>query len=709
MHTRTAIHVAFFSLGFLSISTQIYLIREFLNVSQGNEMIMGIVLSMWMLLTGFGAYSVKFLNQKWFSFRISLLFLIALSALPSIMLIALDLIKAGFFPYGKVINLWEMIILSVIILFPFCYINGFLFSVLSKQITKTHLVTGFSIESAGSMVAGVLVNFIFLWISDTWLSITILTTLAFILILIYTFLLNNRLHLILVIVFSIVFVGLISFFDYQMFSGSTRYPNQHILVNRGTPYGQVVITAQQAQLNLYENGVLLCSSNNEILNEEKVHFAMIQHPDPRNILQISGGFSGSIAEILKYRPENVDYVELNSALIRIASLFSNVFQDDRVHIYNADARRFIRETKRKYDVVLIDLPAPSTLQLNRFYTDEFFSALKMKLYPGAVVSLSLPTGSIYISPQAVKLNSSLYHTLKNNFKQVMIVPADRNYFLGSDSLLRINIPHLILEKEISTVFVNPFYLDENDLSDRSDFMHSKISSTVSINHDFHPVTMVYQQLWSFRIISENKGIMIILSLFIILVMLISLNPVSAGLFAGGFTLASIEVILIFSFQVLFGYIFQVIGVIIMLFMLGLAAGSRISVSFFRNHLLRSYLILQIITSIIALMVPVLLVWFQISMISDLFVQLTVALTAFIISFIVGMEYGLAAGLTRSSTEITVASNYSADLFGAAAGAFLVTALLYPLLGMVQTGLVLFLLNVLCAMNLFFRRRKYSMS
>ena len=42
----------------------------------------------------------------------------------------------------------------------------------------------------------------------------------------------------------------------------------------------------------------------------------------------------------------------------------------------------------KYDVVIIDLPDPSTAQINRFYTIEFFNELKKILNKGWVVSIS---------------------------------------------------------------------------------------------------------------------------------------------------------------------------------------------------------------------------------------------------------------------------------------------------------------------------------
>ena len=48
-----------FVLGFSSLYTQVFLLREFLSIFNGNELVLGIVLANWMLLTGTGAYLGK--------------------------------------------------------------------------------------------------------------------------------------------------------------------------------------------------------------------------------------------------------------------------------------------------------------------------------------------------------------------------------------------------------------------------------------------------------------------------------------------------------------------------------------------------------------------------------------------------------------------------------------------------------------------------
>jgi len=76
----------------------------------------------------------------------------------------------------------------------------------------------------------------------------------------------------------------------------------------------------------------------------------------------------------------LDYIEINPALIEIGEMFTdNLIMDEKIRIINRDARLFLSKTKKRYDVVLINLPNPSNVQLNRYYTLEFFEKLKDNL------------------------------------------------------------------------------------------------------------------------------------------------------------------------------------------------------------------------------------------------------------------------------------------------------------------------------------------
>src|SRR4030042_2260317 len=53
--SRRVVLTALFILGFTSILSQIIIIREFLNVFQGNELIIGMIFCIWMLITAAGS------------------------------------------------------------------------------------------------------------------------------------------------------------------------------------------------------------------------------------------------------------------------------------------------------------------------------------------------------------------------------------------------------------------------------------------------------------------------------------------------------------------------------------------------------------------------------------------------------------------------------------------------------------------------------
>ena len=53
---RVSIPFAITALGISHVVTQITVIREFVNVFTGNEIVVGILIALWLLLSGIGAW-----------------------------------------------------------------------------------------------------------------------------------------------------------------------------------------------------------------------------------------------------------------------------------------------------------------------------------------------------------------------------------------------------------------------------------------------------------------------------------------------------------------------------------------------------------------------------------------------------------------------------------------------------------------------------
>ncbi|MEI6456581.1 MAG: hypothetical protein WCO93_09865, partial [bacterium] len=356
MRDKIAIRFALFGLGFISISTQIYLIREFITVFYGNEFVFGISLANWMILTSAGAWLGRYFGKVTGKFSFVLFLLLLLSILPTLMLLKLSFLRALVFPYGSMVSVWQLFYSTLLVQLPFCLINGYLFTALSLPGTKeddwTLIPEAYAVESMGSLAAGILVNFILLWFFDAFTALLMVTLVFLLMVLVFTWRPGRAVSSLVTCIAGIIIISAISVPGFQTLTEQLLYPDQKVLANEGTPYGQVVVTENENQLNFYENGMLLFSSGNVIINEENVHFAMVQHKSPQKILLVSGGISGAVGEILKYNPELIDYVEMNPSLIRLSSRFIRGNPDPAVHTHITDARRFVRESNEKWDVVL---------------------------------------------------------------------------------------------------------------------------------------------------------------------------------------------------------------------------------------------------------------------------------------------------------------------------------------------------------------------
>jgi spermidine synthase len=706
---ENTLRISLFTLGFSSLATQVFLIRECFSVLNGNELVIGIVMANWMLLTGAGAFSGRFFRKMKGKLPFLLFLQFLFSLLPMLMLLKLDLWKAVSLPSGSIPGLIPVILSMFLFQLPFCLLNGFLFVAYVNElsgITGKNVSSGsYAIESAGGMLAGLLVNIFIVKFSGMYEGLHILLVINLLVCLLFSFTCGIRLQKIIMIPACLVFMVLPFFTDLDAYTGKLFYPAQKLIFHRNTPYGKLDVTMNAGQLNYFENGLLLFSSSNEIMNEESVHFAMIQHLRLKKILLVSGGISGTLPEILKYNPVRIDYVEIDPWLINLGRKYSKILNDKRIHVIPGDARRFIRQTREKYDVVLVNLPEPSTLLINRFYSREFLRELKRVLSPGAVISESLPTTSDYVGNAAARTNSTLVRTLKTQFRNILILPGQKNYFLASDSSLSPEIAGMIAGRGITNSYVNSYYLDEISLKERSDYLQSHLDKDAEVNSDFKPVAFFQQLRYWTSMFDWNFLAAGIVILVLLLLVLFSLNRISLGLFTGGFTASSLQLLILVSFQVIYGYVFLAAGIIIALFMAGIAIGA------FSFHRLipvpseKRYIHLQLTLALFSLGFPFLILVLSLPGIPVHMIQVVFLLLTLILSFITGLEFSLASALGSQDITLKISSNYSADLFGSAVGAIVTTLILLPFLGFVAACLVIVAINLFSAGFLYLRQKK----
>jgi len=701
-------------LGLSAIITQIVTIREFQSVLNGNELIYGLIFAVWMTITATGARLGKYLAKEKQLFVRIILLQFLLSLFPYLMIYFLRFLRFQFSIYGVEINIPEVLIYIIIILIPFCIVSGALFTLFSVKLTNegSKLSKAYFYETIGSIAGGLIFSFLLIFVLNVFQTLALLFVVNMIAIIVFSFSskqegINTKdktvfqKSIVIISVILILLAGIPFLFNFDIQTKRFIFKGQQILETKDTPYGNIVITKTAEQNNFFLDCTLLFSTGNLIDAEEAVHYALVQTKKHSNLLLISGGVCGLIDEILKYNPTRIDYTEIDPELIRLGKKYTNFNKDNRVNIINEDARMFIKKTDRFYDAVIIYLPEPSTAQLNRFYTYEFFSELKSRLSKSAVVTLSLPLTENYVSKEAADLNSSVYNTMKSIFKNVIVIPGGKNFYIASDKALSYKIGNLVDSAGIENVYVNKYYYDEPSIKQRADNILKSINRKAGLNRDFFPITYYQQLLYWLSYFNINFYLLIALLSLPFIFIFLRLKPIGIGLFIGGFSAIGAELIIIFAFQFIFGNIYYMLSIIITAFMGGVAYGVF---AFKKSDSLKKFISSQFLLSIYTSLLPLALLFIkQISENYLVSVIMFIVLT-FTGATFVGVQFSSATGNIKIDLIIRkrkiptpfaiVSEAYSADLYGSALGALIISAVLLPWLGIMNLGIMLGVLNLL---------------
>jgi spermidine synthase len=468
-----------------------------------------------------------------------------------------------------------------------------------------------------------------------------------------------------------------------------------------SPYGRLTVLARGGQRSFFQNGALAFETESTF-PEEVVHFAMLAHPDPHSLLLVGGGVGGDLARALQHPVTRVAYVELDPAVIEAARAYlppdqAAVLDDPRVETVLTDGRRYVQTTEHSFDVLILDLPEPSTGALNRFYTREFFQEAEAILTPGGILSLGLPAAENYWSPELARRNGSIYWTLREVFPHVLVLPGDHNILLASDQPLPMSAAPLtarMAERSIDPVWVTPSYVDYVFATDRFAQVQQELEemSAVRRNRDGHPICYYYTlALWLSRLYPglrpafEGPAGVNMLWILIPLAALVGLGrwrrrlaiPLVIALV--GLVQMALEMVILFAFQVAHGTLYGRVSLVVTAFLGGLVIGAlqgRRAPTQMTRPALRG--IVGGIGGLAALLAALPL---------DL-PEATYYLLALASGGLAGAAFPLAVSLVRGARAEGQAAGhlYAADLAGGCVGALVTAALLVPLMGLEQTAL-----------------------
>lgn len=122
--------------------------------------------------------------------------------------------------------------------------------------------------------------------------------------------------------------------------------------------------------------------------------ALLLHPAPRQALFLGLGTGVTASVAARDATIEVDAVELLPEVIEASAFFRQPFEEagpnPRLRLVAADARRFVRASRQRYDLIVSDNFHPARSGSGSLYTVEHFQAVRVRLAPGGVFCQWLP-------------------------------------------------------------------------------------------------------------------------------------------------------------------------------------------------------------------------------------------------------------------------------------------------------------------------------
>ncbi len=742
--------------GATATLAQVLLLRVFLTVVEENEMVLGIFYASWFLGIYIGAWLAAHICYQGDRLTILTLTILVFQAfLLPLLVISLQTIRTNLaIPAAEYLGFWRLIAIAMIHLALFGFLTGMAFPLLCRltsertAVPPSSLAWIYSLESLGSLIAGwcftfflagqfnmldmalwlaVLVSANALWPLVTWvyrrntMSIVSFTFVALLAIALATPPLSSWLE------------DVVSARAWKTYGNKLEHRAQ-----TETRYQRLDLAFQSGQYSLLSNGHFTFSFPDPFTASTMANLILAEKPGPRRILLIGALGRGLLGYFLAANPASIDLVEIDPALSDFLHPWLpedeiRALADSRVKLHLVDGRWFVKQQNTKsltagehYDLIVCLTPDPTTAALNRFRTREFFSEVRAILNEDGAFVIQQGSAVNYFGPEMGGFIGSVYSALRSAFPAIVATPGTTTLFFASpDPSIPTTNPQILMERwnrlNLSIGDFSPLYFNTIFESGQTTFLAESLAKLRSVppNTDLAPQSYRYAlRIWA-RLSGSFSGKLLtvagnlhLLPLIVIIIFFAAawgviafFHPASHArliryrplLVMGttGITGIAFSILILLVFQVALGDLYYRIGLLVALFMAGLAFGSFLFRSPENRH--RYNLIIceagQAIYALIFLG-SILVITIGQTANSPALISWTLSILMFIAGAFSGAEFAIAGYLYRQHNKDMgrVAGHINAaDHLGACFGAFATGVILIPSLGI--TGTLLFIAGV----------------
>ena len=758
-----------FCAGMYAMLSQVLLLRELLVAFYGNELTIGAMLSVWLVVIGAGSLAVLPLLRRVpttvLPWGLVVLLVILAGVLPAQVWLIRVIRSVIHVPYGEYVPFLSMLVSTTLILLPACLSIGIIFPCACHLagIQDSRAVGRlYAVESLGSLIGGALFTFVFV----LWLTPLATLVIASLVALVGAAIIAPRAGVrrclllpILVLAVAGVCPRCLSGLEWasiearwrafgclpasmpQLPASRAAAPEENtarLVASVDSRYQNLALIEAQEQMTLYGNGQVLAVFPDPIGGEHNINFIMAQNPTAASVLLIGGNPVNDIPELLKYPLRRLVHVELDGDIGRLLDRvggpeYWKAVADPRYVEAEVDGPRFVKASRDLFDIVIVAAPEPTTIALNRFYTLDFYQAVKRRLSAGGFLYTAIEA-SENLQEEAAGLTASICQSLQGVFSRVLVTGGTRNQiFAGMDDSPLTFDRQVLFQRSAGAglrhrYFRPEYFLNADEISpDKTEFVKKRLAGIkVSANTALRPISTFYHlMLWSrfsgsqlegllagLGRVHYNKGWTIIgtagaIVVFISLCLGLGLYRRRNGaepclnvrcqwaqgmlglvIATTGFCGMAMELALIFMFQSLLGYIYARIGLIVAVFMLGLMLGA---LSFTKpsrsSRVVWSAVVgLDVLLLVMALAVPPFMTRFSHSPLlagSGILVEGFIDSLILLTGWAVGAQFvGINHLLRETGMPLgaAAASANAADLFGAALGGLVIGVVWLPLGG-----------------------------
>ncbi len=190
------------------------------------------------------------------------------------------------------------------------------------------------------------------------------------------------------------------------------YEAERILYETQTEHQHLVLFEHKffGKMLMLDGATQITSRDEYVYQEMMSHVPLFAHGNAKSVLIVGGGDCGIAEEVLKHRSvEQLTQVEIDASVVEFAKehypeFTGPVFADKRFESVIDDGMKYVAETERRFDVIIVDSTDPQGPGAVLF-THAFYAGCKRCLNEGGV--LVTQNGVPFL--QADELTTSLRH------------------------------------------------------------------------------------------------------------------------------------------------------------------------------------------------------------------------------------------------------------------------------------------------------------